>query len=116
MNQPEPVDLSPLDPERDPQRWSLLMAATRLRVAEAVLRRSREADPLALVTEWARPILATAAMILLLLGAATVFGVPGMREMSQARRLSYLTQSSVLRGQTPTGAELMAALRIESSR
>jgi hypothetical protein len=116
MNEPEPVDLSPLDPEHDPQRWSLLMAATRLRVAEAVRRRGRNVDPLAVVTEWARPILAAAAMILLLLGAATVFGVPGMREMSQARRLAYLTQSSLLRGQTPTGAELMAAIRIESAR
>jgi hypothetical protein len=92
------------------------MAATRLRVSEAVRRRSREADPLAVVTQWARPILAAAATILLLLGAATVFGVPGMREMSQARRLAYLTQSSVLRGQTPTGAELMAAMRLESER
>jgi hypothetical protein len=116
MNEPEPVDLSPLDPERDPRRWSMLMAATRLRVAEAVLRRSREADPLGFLSDWARPILSAAAVILLLLGAVAVFGVPGMREMSPARRLAYLTQSSVLRGQSPTGAELMAALRIESTR
>ncbi|MGH7525578.1 MAG: hypothetical protein ACREMX_02625 [Gemmatimonadales bacterium] len=116
MKEPEAVDLSLLDPERDPRRWSVLMDATRLRVAEAVLRRSRELDPLALVSAWARPILAAAAVILLLLGAATVFGKLGTRGMSKARGLAHLTESSVLRGQAPTGAELMAVIRLGEAR
>jgi len=116
MNEPEPVDLSLLDPERDPHRWAVLMNATRLRVAEAVLRRSREVDPLVLVSHWARPILAAAAVILLLLGAATVFGRPGSQVTSQARRLAYLAESSTLRGQAPTGAEVMAAIRPGQAR
>lgn len=116
MNEPEAVDLSLLDPELDPHRWAVLMNATRLRVAEAVLRRRREVDPLELVSDWARPILAAAAVILLLLGAATVFGRSGTQVMSQARGLAYLTESSVLRGQAPTGAEVIAAMRLGQAR
>jgi hypothetical protein len=111
MNESQPVDLSPLDPERDPHRWATLMNATRLRVAQAVLKHSREVDPLVLVSDWARPILAAAAVILLLLGAATAFGRSGPHVVSQARGLAYLTESSLLRGQAPTGAEVMAAMR-----
>jgi hypothetical protein len=109
MNEPEPIDLSPLDPEVDAQRWSLIVESTRLRVA-AVLH-GRQADPLAVLSGWARPILAAAAAVLLLLGAATVaFGDPDRPAVSEARRLAYLTESSVLRGRGPTGAELLAAI------
>lgn len=115
MNQPEPVDLSPLDPEVDTQRWSLLVDATRVRV-EAVLRH-RELDPIAVLSGWARPILAAAAAILLLLGAATTaLGRPDQPAASEARRLAHLTESSVLRGRGPTGAELLAAIGRRETR
>lgn len=45
MNDPEAIDLSPLDPERDPRHWSQLLDATRFRVAEAVLRRRASSIP-----------------------------------------------------------------------
>ena len=36
MSDFEPIDLSPLDPERDPQRWALTVDAVRLRVEAAL--------------------------------------------------------------------------------
>ena len=117
MNDPEAIDLSPLDPRRDPNRWSLLVEATRLRVAAAMLQRSRERDPLAIVSGWARPILAAAAVVLVLLGAvgAALRG-PVAPSGSAPRRLALLAEASVVEGRSPTGAELVAALRMRNSQ
>lgn len=114
MNEPEPVDLTPLDPEADADRWSRLVGATRLRVAAVLLQ--RELDPFAVVGGWTRPILAAAAVLLLLLGTADL--VLGRRPSapSEARRLAYLAESSVLHGHTPTGAEIMSAVRAREGR
>jgi hypothetical protein len=115
MNEPEPVDLSPLDPQADAERWSQLVDATRLRVA-AVLR-DRELDPFALVNGWSCPILAAAAALLLLLSAADA-ALGGSRTIrpSEARRLAYLAESSVLHGHAATGAEVMGAIRPRAGR
>jgi hypothetical protein len=115
MNEPEPVDLSPLDPQADAERWSLLVDATRLRVA-AVLR-DRELDPFVVVSRWARPILAAAATLLLLLSfAVATLGGSRTIELSEARRLAYLAESSVLHGHAATGAEVMGAVRPRAGR
>jgi hypothetical protein len=115
MNEPGPVDLSPLDPQADAERWSLLVDATRLRVA-AVLR-ARELDPFVVVSGWSRPILAAAAALLLLLSVA-VAALGGSRTIgpSEARRLAYLAESSVLHGHAATGAEVMGAIRPRAGR
>jgi hypothetical protein len=115
MNEPEPVDLSPLDPQADPERWLRLTQVTRLRVA-AVLR-DREVDPFVVVSGWSRPILAAAAGLLLVLGAAVgALGGSGTVRPSEARRLAYLAESSVLHGHAPTGAEVMGAIRPRAGR
>ncbi len=117
MNDPEPVDLSPLDPERDPRHWSMLVEATRLRVGTALLQRSRESDPLAFVSGWARPILAAAAVVLLLLGAAgAALGGAAAPPLSGPRRLALLSEVSVVEGRAPTGAQLRAALQTPEAR
>ena len=117
MNDPEAADLTAFDPERDPRRWSHVKNATRFRVAQVILQRNRGRDPLAVVSGWASPILATAATILLLLGAANVLiGRPDPPAASEARRLAYLTEAAVLRGHGPTGAELMAAIHPREAR
>jgi hypothetical protein len=110
MDEPGPIDLSPLDPERDPERWQLLVEATRLRVAAVLSERAREPDPFSVLSGWGRSILAAAAAVLLLLGwasAARTAYAPGDR--SNVRRLALLTESSVIHGRAPTGAELLAA-------
>ena len=113
MQEPEPIDLSPLDPERDQVRWARLMGGTRERVAAALAARVREPDLMEIVGGWTRPILAAAAGLFLLLGAAeaTASRSHVVGERSEARRLAWLTERTVLRGRGPTGAELEAVLR-----
>ena len=117
MNDFEPIDLSPLDPERDPQRWAVTVDAVRLRVEATLLQRSREPDPLAVLTLWVRPILAAAAVAVVLLGTAaiTLAGRP-TPAASEARRLAYLAESSVVHGRTPTGAQVMNAIAGQGAR
>lgn len=118
MNEPEPVDLSPLDPARDPGRWARLMDATRLRVDAAVRERAIPLDALAVVGGWMRPILAAAVLALALLGAARVtMGGPTSRAApaSDAQRLAALT-AGFAEGHVPTGAELAAAVRARGPR
>jgi hypothetical protein len=104
----EPIDLSPLDPGRDPLRWAKVTDAVRFRVEAALLQRQRESDPFAVLSAWGRPILAAAAVALLVLGSAVVgLGSPGASRASEARRLAYLAESSVVHGRTPTGAQVM---------
>ena len=114
MNEPEPVDLSPLDPAADAGRWERLVDATRLRVASVLL--ERELDLFAVVSGWSRPILAAAAGLLLLLGVADLALGGRAAGPSEARRLAYLAESSALHGHAPTGAEVLAAIRARSAR
>ncbi len=107
----DPIDLSPLDPGRDPARWARLTDAVRGRMEAALLQRRRESDPFAVLSVWARPILAAAAVALLVLGSAAVgLGSPAVSRASEARRLAYLAESSVVHGRTPTGAQVMEVI------
>ena len=116
MHDPGRIDLSPLDPEGDPERWRRMMQATRLRMAAVLRDRERNADPLEVLSGWVRPILAAAAALLLLLGAAdAMVDGPGPSPGSNARRLARLTEDAVLHGRAPTGAELLAAIRAEAT-
>jgi hypothetical protein len=113
----DPVDLSPLDPERDPARWSALLDATRRRVGAVLLERNRERDVFELMGEWSRPILAAAAALLLLLGGAgAMLGRAEPRAPTDALRLARLSETALLEGRTPTGAQLVAALERRGSR
>ena len=111
--EPEKLDLSALDPAADAERWARVVDATRLRMASALSERGR--DAFGVVGDWARPILALAAGLLLVLGAADLAVGLHLTELSNARRLALLAESSVLHGRAPTGAELMAALRGHAS-
>lgn len=111
-NDPESVDLSALDPARRPELWAGRMEATRRAVAAVLLERSRPPGPLEVLTGWARPILAAAAVLLLLLGAtAALLGTPAVPRPSEARRLALLSESAVIAGRAATGAEIRTALR-----
>ena len=118
MNEPEPVNLSPLDPARDPQHWSAVMEATRLRVEAVLSERTASLDALTVVGRWARPILAAAALALGLLGAtlaAVRETAPSALPASDAQRLAALSVGFA-EGHVPTGAELAAAVRARGAR
>jgi hypothetical protein len=110
MNDPRPVDLSPLDPARDPAHWTALLEGTRARV-DAVLAERERRDVLAVVGGWARPILAAAAVLLALLGAALASDrmEPPRIYASDVERLAALS-AGLAEGHIATGAELSAAL------
>ena len=112
MHEPEGVDLSPLDPERDPERWRRAVQATRFRVAAVLRERERRMDPLDVLGGWTRPILAAAAALVVLLGAAeAALGSARADGAADARRLARLTEHAVLHGRAPSGAEILAAIR-----
>lgn len=115
MNDFERFDLSPLDPARDPERWARFAALTRLRI-EAALPGAQA--PLDLVAGWFRPILAAAALLAAVLGSARL--LVGSRSAAldgatEARRLAVLSEQTLGRGERPTGAQLLVALRSRSA-
>ncbi len=110
----EPLDLSILDPARRPE-WMARVEATRRAVAVIVGSRAIRQGPLEIVSGWARPILAAAAVLLVLLGGADALlrgpvSSPHAR-LGEARRLALLSETSVTHGRAPTGAELRGILR-----
>jgi hypothetical protein len=116
MSEAPPVDLSPLDPARDPDRWALIVQQTRTRVDAVFLERERQTDVLTIVAGWARPVLATAAAALLLLGASVAArSRTPPPHASGARSLAALS-AGYADGHVPTGAELAAALGARGTR
>jgi hypothetical protein len=118
MSDFERIDLSPLDPESDPERWAGLVAATRLRLEAVLDRMAATPGPLELVGLWLRPILAAAALLAALLGGARLaVGDRGaaLADASEARRLAALSDESLGWGVRPTGAQLLVALRSRSA-
>ena len=81
-------DLSPLDPERDPERWEALMRRTRAAAAGELARRAFAASPAAPLARWVRPALAMAASLVvaaagtlaLTEGSAQSTSAPGVAE------------------------------------
>jgi hypothetical protein len=60
--EPERIDLSPLDPAADPERWERLVGLVLLRAAPELERRSAT-GPLTWVAGWAMPALPLAAAV-----------------------------------------------------
>ena len=118
MSDSERIDLSPLDPARDPERWARLVAATRLRVESALDGLAPAPAPLDLVAGWFRPILVAAVLVAALLGSVRV--LVGSRSATlahatEARRLAALSDESLGRGRPPTGSQLLVAIRSRSA-
>ncbi|WP_420126518.1 hypothetical protein [Longimicrobium sp.] len=111
----ERVNLSALDPARDPGRWRAVMEATMTRVDGVLLNRARP-DPLALIAGWRRPLLAIAAATVLLLVPVEV--ALERRESHQETLRGLVDVSTVWaqEGRAPSGAELLRAIRTGAAR
>jgi hypothetical protein len=111
----EAVDLTALDPARRPE-WAERVEATRRAVAVVLRGRARPEGPLEVLSGWARPILAAAAVLLAILGGADALLhrsiTPTPERLGEARRLALLSEISVTRGHLPSGAELRTILRV----
>jgi hypothetical protein len=110
----DPVDLSPLDPSRRPE-WTARVEATRRAVAASLAGRLVRQGPLDVLSGWARPILAAAAVMVALLGGADALlrgsASSAPADLAEARRLALLSEASVAHGRVPSGAELRMILR-----
>jgi hypothetical protein len=119
MSDPERMDLSALDPARDSEHWSRLTEATRVRIEAILEGRSGPSGLLDVLAAWSRPLLAAAAILVMVFGladAAIAARDSALDVASGARRLAALSDVSLGRGLRPTGPELMVALRSRSAR
>lgn len=102
------LDLSALDPARDPGRWRAVVGATLDRVDDVLLHRRQ--DPLALIAGWRRPLLAAAAAALLVLVPVEVALERRETRVETVRGLVSLSTAWAQEGRAPTGAELLRAM------
>jgi hypothetical protein len=109
MDDDRRLDLSALDPARDELRWRGVVAATRARVDAVVLHRRQ--DPLALIAGWQRPLLAAAAAAVVLLVPVEVALERRETRVETVRGLVSASTAWAGAGRTPSGAELLQALR-----
>ena len=103
-----PVDLSALDPARDPDRWRGVGGATLARVDGVLLHRRQ--DPLALIAGWRRPLLAAAAAAVLVLVPVEVALERRETRAETVRGLVAVSTAWAQEGRAPTGAELLRAM------
>lgn len=111
----ERVDLSALDPARDPARWRGVMTATMARVDGVLLHHARP-DALALIAGWRRPLLAMAAATVLLLVPVEVALERRESRQETLRGLVDVSTAWAQEGRAPTGAELLRAIRVGEAR
>ena len=108
MIEPDRLDLSPLDPMRDPARWRAVVDATLLRVDAALSRRAR--DPLSLIAAWRRPLLIAAAAALALLVPVELALETREARAEQVQRLVALSAEWSGAERAPSGADFLRAL------
>lgn len=106
MMDDERVNLSALDPARDPGRWRAVMETTMARVDGVLLQRARP-DPLVLIADWRRPLLAMAAAAVLLLVPVEVALERRESREASLRGLVNASTAWAQSGRAPTGAELL---------
>jgi len=108
-------DVRALDPDRNPERWERLVGGIVSSAAPELVRRRQTADLPELVLQWARPALATAATVALLISAAAVLrpggGAVNLAEASVASALVPESYAAwLVAGYQPTVTELVVAL------
>jgi hypothetical protein len=113
MTEHDRLDLSALDPMRDPEHWERVMAATLVRV-DAVL--AHRADgPLAAIAAWSRPLLLAAAAALALLVPVELALELRESRAEQVERLVSLSTAWDGAEEPPTGVEFLRALAAEDT-
>lgn len=117
MDQP-PVDLTPLDPARDPARWEAAVARVMARAAGELERRAAPPSPILLLAGWMRPTLAAAlAVAVLSLGVLARSGPdePALARTGVAEELGLPdpVEAWVAEARAPTREDLIVALERE---
>ena len=63
-----PIDLSSLDPTREPARFERVVAAINARASDELAVRRSQTNAIAMLARWKRPMLAAAALVALISG------------------------------------------------
>jgi hypothetical protein len=107
----EKLDLSALDPARDPTRWQAVVDATLRRVDVVLAHRSmREIDAFDLIASWRRSLVAAAAVVLAVLIPAEIALEIRESRAEAIHRLAVLSASSAQHHQAPTAAEILRTI------
>lgn len=106
---PDPIDLSPLDPRRDRERWER-MVATIVRRAAAPPR-----NAWAVLAAWQRPALAAAALVAALSAGAmwweaSTRAIAPTETLAEALDVPQPVADWIAEGRTPDGGDLYVAL------
>ncbi|HEU4556582.1 MAG TPA: hypothetical protein VFS20_01990 [Longimicrobium sp.] len=102
------LDLSALDPARDPARWRAMVGATLARMDDVLVHRRQ--DALSLIAGWRRPLLAAAAAVLLVLLPVEFALERREARVKTVRGLVAASTAWAQEGRAPTGAELLRAM------
>lgn len=109
MTDDERLDLSSLDPARDPEQWRALVAGMLARVDAALEGRARRDEPLHLIAVWRKPLLAAAAGVILMLIPVEFALELRERRVERVGRLVALSHWSP-ETKPPSGADFRRAL------
>jgi hypothetical protein len=108
-----PIDLGPLDPTLDRERWERRIAAISALAAPQLARRAAAASPALVLVGWFRPALAMAATLALCASAALLLSFDGASApavSAESLRLPSAVDQWLGEDQPPTMAELAAAV------
>lgn len=112
-----PIDLTPLDPTLDRERWERRIAAIAVLAAPELARRAaREESPALVLLGWFRPALSAAAVLALCAGGALALlegpeGAPAPAAAVDALRLPAPVALWLGDDQPPTVADLAVAVQ-----
>jgi len=116
-----PIDLSPLDPAADPDRWERLVEAITKAAAPELARRAASRSVIAVIGHWLRPALAAGIVLAVAAGAALslvqqkpeVRPVP-MAGLEEALELGEPVSLWLSENRAPTKSDLLLALEGEA--
>lgn len=112
-----PIDLSPLDPTADAERWEALVQAITAAAAPELARRAATRSVIAIIGHWLRPALA--AGIVLAIGAGATLGLLEREAdagssptagLEEALELAAPVSLWLSEERTPTTSDLLLAL------
>ena len=109
MRDDERIDLSSLDPMKDPRHWDDVVQRTMQRVTPVLVDRA-DGAPLLVIGGWVKPLLAAAAVLLALLVPAEIALESREVRVEQVERLVTLSAAWEPSNPPPSGAEFVRAL------
>jgi len=113
----ERLNLSPLDPAADPERWEGLIRSIRRRAEPELARRAAARSVLAVIGSFARPAMAAAAVLAAISTGVIAFSVNGREPelydgpvVEEALRLTAPVSNWLIEARAPSVYDLVLAI------